>query len=287
MNTILAGLGSLKALPGTIARVVAMIGDHNASITQIEQAVKTDEALALTILRIANSVRYGRPGKSFTLKEGISRLGLRTLEQIVLEQQSTGMFYNAGLAYSLQRGALWRSAVGGAICAESIARRCGFESPDMCFVCGLLRDVGKLAFEASYAHGYADMVLDQTRPDRTFLEAERAAFGFDHAQLGAALATRWGLPRRIADAIGFHHDPPAGPPTHDRLFDIVHAADIVTLWAGLAVGVDGLQYRLAEHVRTGLELDRHKAELLIAEAWTAVREAEADVLPPRAAGATA
>ena len=51
------------------------------------------------------------------------------------------MFASAGAAYGLQRGALWRSAVGGAITAEALARRARFDSPDLAFLCALFRDI--------------------------------------------------------------------------------------------------------------------------------------------------
>lgn len=287
MNDILSSVSGLRALPATVLKVTAMITSNTASSAELEQVIRHDEALSMAVLRAANSVRFGRPGKSFTLREGITRLGMRTLRQIILEQQTMGMFASAGTAFDLQRGALWRSAVGGALAAELLAKRARFDEGDVCFVCSLLRDVGKLAFDARFRGDYLRQVAPHIRPDRTFTEAERKAFGFDHAQLGAELARRWKLPDRIVNAIAFHHDPPSNPDAHDTLHDIVHASDIITLWAGLAVGVDGLQYRLAEHVRTGLDLELHTAEQLIAEIWTGVREAESMVGGARATGVAA
>lgn len=287
MNDILGSVSGLRAIPATVLKITAMITSNTASSAELEQVIRHDEALSMAVLRAANSVRFGRPGKSFTLREGITRLGMRTLRQIILEQQTMGMFANAGAAFDLQRGALWRSAVGGALAAELLAKRARSDEGDVCFVCSLLRDVGKLAFDARFRGDYLRQVTPHIRPDRTFLEAEREAFGFDHAQLGAELARRWRLPDRIVESIAFHHDPPSSPDARDTLYDIVHASDIITLWAGLAVGVDGLQYRLAEHVRTGLDLELHTTERMIAEIWTGVHEAESMVGGMRSAGVAA
>jgi HD-like signal output (HDOD) protein len=287
MNYILDGIDGIAALPQTVLEVTAMLSGPGASAAELEQVARRDEALSMTILRWANSALHGRPGRTFTLRESIARLGNATLLKIVLQQKTSAMFARAGTAYDLQRGALWRSAVGGALAAESIGRRAGFESPDLGFLCALLRDIGKLALDAHFGGAYMDLVTRHTRPERTFVEAERAAFGFDHASLGAELAARWGLPDRIADAIAFHHDPPPPGPSHDTLFDIVHAADIISLWAGLAIGFDGLQYRLADHVRTGLDLSRPAAERLVAETWAGLRRTEAMMAPPAHQGTSA
>lgn len=280
MNQVLDGLQELTALPHTVLRITGMLTGGAASASEIEQVARHDEALTMTILRWANSAAFGRPGCTFTLRESIARLGNSTLPKIVLQQKTSPMFRRAGVAYGLERGALWRSAVGGAIAAELLARRAGFGEPDIAFVGGLLRDVGKLAFDAAYGEDYMELVRRHTAPDRTFVDAERSAFGFDHAQLGAALAGRWGLPERIGRCIAFHHSPPPPGADHDDLFDLVHAADIIGLWAGLAIGCDGMQYRLAEHVRTSLDLTRSAAEELIAGTWDKLRQLEAVMEQP-------
>lgn len=275
LNDILAGMNTAAAASQVVLRLVSMMGQGgNACASEIENIVCHDEMLSMTILRYGNSARHGRPGSSFTVKESIVRLGNSELLRIVLKQKTADIFNGAGAAYDLHRGALWRSAVGGAIAAESLARRTNFESPDMAFLCGLVRDIGKVAFDHHFGPQYISHVAPHMSADRTFDDAERLAFGFDHAELGAALAIEWNLPARIADAIRHHHDPPAPGDAHDVLFDLVHAADIISLWAGLAIGYDGMQYRLAEHVRESLHLNRPLAERLIAHSWEKLRESE-------------
>ena len=68
--------------------------------------------------------------------------------------------------------------------------------------------------------------------------------------------------------------PPAAAPLHDLLFDLVHASDVLCLWAGLAVGHDGLQYKLAEHVRLGLDLSRPAVEQALMDTWATLRQTE-------------
>ena len=136
------------------------------------------------------------------------------------------------------------------------------------------RDVGKLALDVHFGADYEHQVAMHLEPSMTYVEAERSAIGYDHAEIGAELALHWQLPPRIADAIRYHHQPPAETPQHDVLFDIVHAADILCLWTGLAVGHDGLQYRLAPHVRESLKLTRREAELDITVMWGRLCEIE-------------
>lgn len=287
VKELLDSVKQLPVLPQTTLQVTSLLNSGKASAAEIEKLARTDEALSMAILRWANSAMYGRPGRAFTLKESITRLGNSTLSKILFQQQAAGVFANAGAAYEMQRGAMWRCAIGGALAAEELAREAKFDNPDLCFLCALLRDVGKVVLDAHFGGTYFDLVGQHAGPNKSFVDAEREALGFDHAELGAGLARRWGLPDRIVAAIAQHHNPPADGEAHDLLIDIVHAADIIALWAGAGIGSDGMQYRLADHVRTGLNIDRLKAERLIVKLWAGIRDIEAVNAAPEPRRATA
>lgn len=274
LKEILDGIDTLPALPASAGRVVSMMTDKKTDLGEIAEIVRLDEALSMIVLRYGNSAHYGRPGREFNLKESIGRIGGSMMMKIVLQQQVGTMMQEGGVAFGLRRGALWRGALGGGFAAEHLGRQYCESDADLCFLCGLLRDVGKLALDSFYGDEYAERVDSHLDESMSFVESERRAFGTDHAEVGAELALRWQLPTRIADAIRYHHDPPAEEPEHDELFDVVHAADILCLWAGLAIGQDGLQYRLAPHVRKSLDLSRRDAEAEIAMLWSKVREVE-------------
>ena len=50
------------------------------------------------------------------------------------------------------------------------------------------------------------MLTVQGDSDLEPYQAERQVLGFDHAELGAALARNWHLPDILVNCIGFHHD---------------------------------------------------------------------------------
>jgi len=274
MNNILDGIDKLPALPGSASRVITMILDKTVDIGETIEIVRVDEALSLAVLRYGNSAMYGRPGREFNLKECIVRLGGNTMMKIVLQQQVGTMLETGGIAFGLQRGDMWRGSLGGAFAAEELGREYCESEHELCFLCGLLRDIGKVALDMRYGAEYGTRVAENMEAMQTFVGAERSAFGTDHAEVGAALALRWDLPQRIADAIRYHHDPPENEPNHDILFDIVHAADTLCMWAGLAIGQDGMQYQLAPHVRNNIGLSRRDVEFKMTELWGKVREVE-------------
>lgn len=265
----------LSPAPVIIARVASMLSSGEYDSEEVQRLIMTDEAISAAVLRTANSAHYGVPGRVFDLREGIVRLGSKTLRRIVLEHQSAKLFDNAGEAYGLRRQDLWRGAVGGALAAELLAEDRKTCDPGIAYVAGLLRDIGKLAVDVALGPNAFREDEPASPTDRGFTEQERLRLGVDHAELGAALAARWNLPERICNAIRYHHTPPPpGEENADPLIDTVHAADFVTLWAGLCVGDDGLGYALAPHVRESLAFDRATAESEIVETMTRFKDLE-------------
>src|SRR5690606_7149429 len=93
--------------------------------------------------------------------------------------------------------------------------------------------------EALDGPGLAALREAWTRQARPRLEAERDVLGIDHATLGGLVATHWGLPATVADAITYHHTPGLAPtPTGD----VVHLANALAKLTGygpLIAEVDG------------------------------------------------
>ena len=274
LNDTLAALERLPALPITSVRLVSMLAGNgrNVDLDEVESIVRRDESIAATVLRRSNSAAYAMPGRVFSLGESVRRLGTRTLCTIALETQVSGVLANAGRSYGLRRGALSQCALGGAIAADTLARRRRID-PELCFVAALLRDIGKLAIDAIAGSDALELIAAQadTRP---FLEYEREAFGADHAQLGGMLCERWGLPEAISQAVRGHHQPPSDP--DEAVTDIIHAADTVARWAGLGLGLDGLMYPFDARARTRLGTTRDELEALVADIHSASQPIETD-----------
>ncbi|MFT3684234.1 MAG: HDOD domain-containing protein [Phycisphaerales bacterium] len=160
----------------------------------------------------------------------------------------------------------------GALAAEELASLKYRSVAGTAFLCALLRDIGKLALNVGIGERYTQLVAQHTGDVRSFVEAERAAMGFDHAQLGAAMARKWGLPPEVADAIEHHHAPPAGHVS--PLTDLVHAADAVCRWMGPGVGTDGMEYTFDAGVQNRLGIDRQRVEAVVLAVFCRLKDIE-------------
>jgi putative nucleotidyltransferase with HDIG domain len=268
LNEIKTAIERLPSLPGSGAAILSALLSPEPDLAAVEKIVRQDEAMTAAVLKQCNSAAFGMPGREFDVGQGIRRLGRRVMMRIALEQQMTETLENAGLSYGLRRHDAWLGAVFGAIAAELLASELGTVDPGLAFTCTLLRDIGKLA---------VDMVVEPTElaelgmassTSRNFLDLERERLGADHATIGAMIARRWNLPGQIAAAIEAHHSPaPTDDPDHSDLHDVVHAADAMCLWAGVATGHDGLRYPLAPHVQEHILKSARRVERVMADTW--------------------
>lgn len=265
---------SIKILPMAGIRVLSMLGSDDLDLTEVSEIIRLDQALSLAVLHKANSACYGVPGREFNIKEAILRLGTKKLTKLIVMQQAVESFQETLHSFDLHAGSMWLSAIGGAYIAESLAEQHDPENQELVFVCALLRDIGKILIESTHGETYDSLISEQLTSTDTFSDAETATFGMDHAEIGALMATQMGLPIQITNAIRFHHAPPSINDTdHSVLIDIVHASDVISLWAGAAVGSDGLQYRISQTVFDRLGITRDNVECEITKMWKKLHQA--------------
>lgn len=68
---------------------------------------------------------------------------------------------------------------------------------------------GKTALVNSHPDEYEKVVARTYNEKIDYVEAENDFFGFDHAELGACVAKKWGLPASLVEVIRHHHAPGA------------------------------------------------------------------------------
>ncbi|MHC4974979.1 MAG: HDOD domain-containing protein [Planctomycetota bacterium] len=273
VGTVLERVDKLPAFPGTAAMLLQMLSADSWDVDDAERIIRNDESLSAAILRCANSAMFGSSSNTFNLHQSIIRLGARNLVSIAIEQSVAPVMKNRGSSYGMRRGALWRSSLGGALAARALARNVDDCPEELAYIAALMRDIGKLAFEQAYAEEFRTIIAPFLDDNKPFCAIEREAFGCDHSQLGHALALLWNLPEPIPSVILYHHNPPT--PDHENhavVIDVVHAADMLARWAGLGIGDDGMQYSIAEHVRTSLKLTARTIEKHVADIWVELDE---------------
>jgi putative nucleotidyltransferase with HDIG domain len=201
---------TIPTIPEIVVRINQMINDPEVGTAEIGALVAEDAPLAAKVLRIANSAFYGLAGNCVSTAQASTVLGIRVLRNIVSQVAVISQFdhIESNEHFNVQK--LWDHSIQTAHLSSFIATRASKlknVAPEEFYVCGLLHDVGKIVLLDGLGTSYLDIVSVAAAKQFPLHVAERAEMQFDHADVGAVVATRWGLPTSVVDAVQYHHGP--------------------------------------------------------------------------------
>lgn len=231
---------TFEPLPGSAAKLAALLSQDEWMLRQVEDIVRDDLGLTSRVLRYANSAWSAHLPTVGTVRDAIMRLGVGTVLSLAVADGVRPRLMQARPAFDLQPGRLWQHAVASALGAELIMRQTPVQVRPEAVTAALLHDVGKVLFDEAL-DGPRMTVLREawTRQARPRLEAERDVLGIDHAALGGLVATHWGLPATVADAITHHHTPGVAPTPGGDVVHLANALAKLTGYGPLIAEVDG------------------------------------------------
>jgi putative nucleotidyltransferase with HDIG domain len=192
----------LPVMPPMAAEIMRKAEDPDCDVRSIADLIARDAALAVRVLKIANSSFYSMPRKIESIQQAVVLLGFTTLRSVVVAASLKDVFARYGLSERL----LWEHAVAAACAASTLATHVGGFSPDEVFIGGLLHDVGKLVMHSEAERQYQDVLRVVYADEATSIAAEMDVFGFDHAEVGRLTLEKWSLPERLVNAVAGHHD---------------------------------------------------------------------------------
>ncbi len=214
---LVAQVGRLPPLPQAVLALQHTLSDEAASIDRCAAQIRQDPALASRLLRLANSAFYGVPGRVASLDDAVRLIGLRSLRMLAMTA-AVSLQFPAPREDVLLLSDFWRHALATAFLAQALASTAG-RPPEAAYVGGLLHDIGRLALAVAQPERARDAFGSP--------EHERARLGFDHAELGAAVARHWRLPDEMVAMIAEHHAPTSAG-REASLVDCVHVADALS-----------------------------------------------------------
>lgn len=224
----------LPAFPKVVADILAKIDDDNATVSALIELVEIDPVITARVLSVANSA-----AKSGSWRKGlrdmhvaVSLIGLSRLRQIVISLSLAEFARET----HVPRG-YWDHSVAVGVAAQELARLRPLQesllvSVDYALVAGLLHDIGFLWMARFYPLEFQMARQASVQAGESTIEIEHHYFGVDHCQIGSVLASGWGLPSSIVEAISAHYRP---NPASGRLVAIVHVAEILSVALGMGM----------------------------------------------------
>ncbi len=198
----------MPSIPLVLSKIIEVLDDNSSSARDLEELILHDPSLSARILKLANSAFYCFRSEVKTISHAIPLLGMNLVKSLaigvnIFESFIKGMKSEAALIHKL-----WMHSFGTGLLAQQIwTCRSNEKEGEFAFLCGLLHDLGKVVYFKKDAARYSALFASpkgERDPDISGFELE--CYGFDHAVVGAMLATHWHLPAELADVILKHHD---------------------------------------------------------------------------------
>jgi len=269
IQTLLDRIGELPPMQEAAQKALIMIRHPDTNMRHLADVLSTDQILASLVLRWANSAYYGLSAPIKTVQQAVVVLGKNTIQSLLFAATLANLLNRPAPGYALDRGALWKHSIGVAAGARLIANRYNPSIAEEAYHAGLLCDIGKLALEFYLR----DVQFDREKiKEMSFIEIETSLLGLDHALVGKELARRWNLPVTLQNAIGYHHRPSLAGESF-LLASSVHLADAATMFLGIGLGSDGLQYPLDDSVMATLKWTEKDFDMLFEKIPAAVSAA--------------
>ncbi len=212
----------LPSLPEVVNYLTRSLSDEKADADTISHHINSDPAIVARLLAAANSAASGLTTRILSTRQAFLVLGVDRIVNIIL---ASALAYRYDIRHSgFDARLLWRHSLGVATCARVIAEQTGSD-PDLAFTSGLLHDIGQLLMYITNPACYLQTIERHQRDDISLPEAERAVYGYDHADAGKALAIAWNLPHEIIDAIAAHHSPDE---TSSEIGNLIHVSEVLS-----------------------------------------------------------
>jgi putative nucleotidyltransferase with HDIG domain len=252
---LLKSIDKLEPLPVTAQALTKAITDGDASFAKLADLIELDQAVAANVLRMTRTAAYAGRQPVSSVREALVRLGTNTLLDLVLGEYMKKLRVSAPM-YDLTEDDLWLHSAASQLAVRSMQQEVpNAKIPSSAVTAALLHDIGKLVMVRHLKADVKVIVERCKQSGETWVEAENALFGTDHAAVGGAIARKWSFPDEITEAIERHHD--GELPESTPVVDAVVTANFVAKTIGVGLGGEGLNLRVDMECprRLGLDFD--------------------------------
>lgn len=273
--TLIAKVPNLPAPAPSVARLLELLAKPDADNDDMIRVIRNDGVMSAKLIGLCNSAAYGLSSPANSIEQAVLMLGHSEIHRLVMSVGFSGSLSPEMRGYSMAEGELWRHSLltaYTAVAVTALARK-AFVDPSVAFTAGLVHDIGKIvvthALDESTQEKMRDLIL---RNEHSLIEAEKHVLGTDHAEVGALLLNKWGLPELLVESVANHHQPVVNP--KPALSAVVHVADVIALEAGPSPGWGSFAMRADESAVEALGLKRDDVEHLIISAYDALEQVE-------------
>jgi HD-like signal output (HDOD) protein len=219
----------LPRLSTAVQQVLGELSKTEANLPKLAALIEQDVVLSGYLLQVSNSAAYGCRGRITSVRHAISIVGLERLRRLVMGLSILHIGLRIPLPPAFDLAHFNRHSVTTAVAADTLTQLVPSLYPEGAFLAGLMHDIGKLVCASVLPKEYS-RVLEVTQATGIPVhQCEREMLGFDHAQAGFEILSRWAVALPISRAALAHHSEPTPDGTAKAdvpLAEIVRSADM-------------------------------------------------------------
>ncbi len=206
LSILSASIDSLPTLPIIIERVMEITADPDSSTDDLMEVIHLDQSLTTTILKMANSAFFGRSRSVSSLKQCLTILGFKEIQDLVLAKAVFNSFKNLENLNQYNLALFWEHSFLCGLAAKVIGDSADDLESDL-FVAGLIHDIGKLVICSAMPTEFSDITKTTGQFNPYMFKEEKKILNLSHDELGMKILQKWLFPDDLVLGVGYHHQP--------------------------------------------------------------------------------
>ena len=237
---------TLPTMPEVAHELIRSLNEEDVPLGHVRDAIGRDPALAVQLLRLANSAHYGHRQKVDNIDDAIARVGLTQVRALALASCFNDAF---PVSPGLDRQSFWQAnQVRGGL-SLWLAQGVGSDS-EQAWLTGFMVRVGELLMGMKSPSCVTEFERQPQAPGERW-QREASLMGLTEGQVSAELARAWNFPDNMIRALDAAADPLNAHP-FSRLGAVLHVAELLA--AAPEANEDAVE-ELPADVLAALEVD--------------------------------
>lgn len=217
LREILDRADDLPSISLIAVKIYKLCSEENPSKENLEDLLRSDQAIMAKLLRLVNSAYYGFPKTIESVSETIGVLGVKGIQNAVMVAISEDAFKYSGAKM------LWKDSVEASLIIENVFKYFDEAPIDYQLLTGLLHNIGRTIFSKFFPEENSQIL--EIRDLEEICHAEREIFGIDHKEAGAILTRNWDLPINVVSGIQGNHTSMSNTNFIDIALDLTYAKE--------------------------------------------------------------
>jgi HD-like signal output (HDOD) protein len=241
---------ALPAMPRAVTDLLGEMNQEDPSPRRIGDLISRDPALTTRVLRLSNSAFFRVSRKIGSADEAVALLGLTHVRSLVMAAALGSGFKNVP---GIDLKQFWRYSLRVADISRSLAGLLR-QNEGNAFTAGLIHAIGILIMHIAMPERVAPLNMQTPALDLHRAAAEKAAFGYCYAEVGAGMIEKWQFPPEMVSALGNQIEPFEGD-AYDPLGGVLNLASWRSRAEELQLDSSGLATTFPDMVGLTLGLD--------------------------------